>query len=157
MTKEGAKAPEFCLAGIDEKGSEKTYCLADFLHKGRDVVLYFYPKDNTPGCTAEACDFRDSFNRLSSRAFVLGVSPDSVASHRKFREKHHLNFPLLSDPEKKVLLDYEAFGKKTLYGILTHGVIRSTYVIDPDGTIRKKWIKVKARGHVDEVLAFLLK
>jgi peroxiredoxin Q/BCP len=156
MTTEGAAAPPFCLPGIDAQGSEKTLCLEDFLHQGRDIILYFYPKDNTPGCTAEACDFRDSFDRLSGRAIVLGVSPDTIASHKKFQAKHQLNFPLLSDPGKKVLGAYEAYGDKSLYGLLTRGVIRSTYLVDAEGRIIKKWIGVKAKGHVDTVLEFLL-
>lgn len=156
MNKEGEMAKEFCLPGIDAEGREATLCLKDFLHQDRDIVLYFYPKDETPGCTAEACDFRDNFSRLSGRAFVLGVSPDSAASHLKFRKHHSLNFPLLSDRDKKVLKDYEAYGYKNLYGVLTRGVIRSTYVIDPEGKVKKRWLGVRAKGHVDKVLEYLL-
>jgi len=156
MNLENEKAKDFCLPGIDAAGQEAPFCLHDFLHQGRDIILYFYPKDETPGCTTEVCDFRDDFSRLSGRAFVLGVSPDSIASHQKFRQKHSLNFPLLSDPDKKVLKEYEAYGDKSLYGILTRGVIRSTYVIDPEGTVKKRWIGVKAKGHVDKVLEYLL-
>jgi peroxiredoxin Q/BCP len=156
MSKEGEKAADFCLPGIDADGKEGTFCLKDFLHQGRDIILYFYPKDQTPGCTTEACDFRDNFSRLSGRAFVLGVSPDSVASHQRFRLKHGLNFPLLSDPDKKVMQEYDAYGDKSLYGILTRGVIRSTYVIDAEGKVKKRWIGVRAKGHVDKVLEYLL-
>jgi peroxiredoxin Q/BCP len=156
MNREGEKAGDFCLLGIDSGGREGTFCLKDFLHQSRDVILYFYPKDETPGCTKEACDFRDNFSRLSGRAFVLGVSPDSVASHLKFRMRHGLNFPLLSDPEKKVMKEYDAYGDKSLTGVLTRGVIRSTYVIDPEGKVKKRWIGVKAKGHVDKVLEYLL-
>jgi len=156
MIEDRAQAPDFCLQGIDAEGREGEFCLKDFLGRGRDLILYFYPKDETPGCTMEACDFRDNFNRLTGRAQVVGVSADSIASHRKFRENHGLNFPLLSDPEKKVLKLYDAFGKKTLYGKLITGILRSTFLIDPEGRIKKQWRKVRAKGHVDEVLGFLL-
>ena len=155
MVRESAKASAFCLSGVDEAGREQEFCLKDFLGKGKEVVLYFYPKDNTPGCTTEACDFRDNINRLAAKAAVLGVSPDSVASHMKFREKHDLNFPLLSDPDRKVLKAYGAWGEKKLYGKITLGVIRTTCIIDSSGTVRKVWTNVKVKGHVDEVLAQL--
>ncbi len=101
MVKEGDKAPDFCLKGIDEEGREREFCLKDLL--GSKLILYFYPKDNTPGCTRETCDFRDNLSRLQGKGYkVVGISPDTVESHKKFREKHSLNFPLLSDPEKKV-------------------------------------------------------
>jgi peroxiredoxin Q/BCP len=156
MIEEGAKAPDFCLQGIDADGKEGEYCLKDFLGRGRDLILYFYPKDETPGCTIEACDFRDSFNRLTGKAQVVGVSPDSIASHHQFKDNHGLNFPLLSDPEKKALTEYDAYGEKTLYGKTTTGVLRSTYLIDPQGKIKKKWHNVHAKGHVDDVLKYLL-
>lgn len=152
MITEGTKAPDFCLDGIDENRVEKRYCLSDMLKGKKPVVLYFYPKDNTPGCTAEACDFRDNMNRLTAKAVVLGVSPDSVASHKKFHEKQGLNFPLLSDPERKVCEAYGAYGEKMNYGKVTMGVIRSTFIITPDGKVKRAWPKVTVKGHVDEVL-----
>ncbi len=151
MLKEGDKAPDFCLKGIDEKGEEKEFCLKDF--KGKKVILYFYPKDNTPGCTTEACDFRDNMNVLANMGYtVLGVSPDSVNSHKKFKEKYDLNFILLSDPDKSVAESYGAFGEKKMYGKVTKGIIRSTFLIDEDGNIARAWYNVKAKGHVEKVL-----
>lgn len=143
----GAKAPAFRLP--DETGA--TRALKDFA--GRIVVLYFYPKDDTPGCTQESCDFRDNLNRLtSSGAAVLGVSADSVDSHRKFKTKHGLNFPLLSDPEHKALEAYGVWREKSLYGRKFMGIVRSTFVIDGKGVVRAAWPKVSVGGHVDEVL-----
>jgi len=155
MTEEGKKAPDFRLAGIDSEGNETEYTLSGLLAAGRPLVLYFYPKDNTPGCTTEACDFRDNYNRLTGKATVAGVSPDSTASHKKFNSQHGLNFVLLSDPGHDVLKAYEAWGEKKNYGKVYEGVIRSTYIIDPDGTIRKKMLNVKAAGHVEKVLELL--
>lgn len=147
----GDKAPEFTLDGIDAKGKEAKVSLKDL--QGKKVVLYFYPRDNTPGCTIEACDFRDSMARLSkSKATVLGVSPDKPETHIKFRDKQALNFPLLSDPDKKVSEAYGAYGEKKLYGKLSMGIIRSTFIIDKKGRIEKVWRKVKVKGHVIEVL-----
>ncbi|MBK3332526.1 peroxiredoxin [Persephonella atlantica] len=154
---EGDKAPEFCLEGLTPEGEEKNICLKDLLSEGKYLILYFYPKDNTPGCTTEACDFRDNLNVLSAKAVVAGVSPDSINSHRKFKEKYNLNFYLLSDPDKKVLEAYDAYGEKKMYGKVTKGVIRSTYIISPDGTIVKKWKNVKAKGHVAKVVEELEK
>ncbi len=151
MLKEEDKAPDFCLKGIDEKGEEKEFCLKDF--RGSKLILYFYPKDNTPGCTVEACDFRDNLNVLVERGYkVVGVSPDSVESHRKFKEKYNLNFPLLSDPDKKVAESYGAYGEKKMYGKVTKGIIRSTFLIDEEGRIKKAWYNVKAKGHVEKLL-----
>ncbi len=151
MLKEGEKAPDFCLKGIDEEGREKEFCLRDFA--GQRFILYFYPKDNTPGCTTEACDFRDNLNRLVSMGYkVVGVSPDSVESHKKFKEKYGLNFPLLSDPDKKVAQAYGAYGEKKMYGKVTKGIIRSTFIIDEEGRVAKAWHNVKAKGHVEKVL-----
>ncbi len=157
MLKEGDKAPDFCLPGLTPEGEEKEICLKDLLSEGKYLILYFYPKDNTPGCTTEACDFRDNLNVLSGKAVVAGVSPDSIKSHKKFKEKYDLNFYLLSDTEKKVLTDYDAFGEKKMYGKVTVGVIRSTYIISPDGKIVKKWRNVKAKGHVPKVVEELKK
>ncbi len=151
MVKEGEKAPDFCLKGIDEKGEEKEFCLKDF--SGKKLILYFYPKDNTPGCTTEACDFRDNLNVLVSKGYqVVGVSPDSVKSHKNFKEKYGLNFPLLSDPDKKVAEAFGAYGEKKMYGKVTKGIIRSTFLIDEDGKIAKAWRNVKAKGHVEKIL-----
>lgn len=150
MVSEGSKAPDFNLIGIDEDGTERKFSLKDL--KGKKVVLYFYPKDNTPGCTQEACDFRDNMARLRKDAVVLGVSPDSIESHKKFRDKFGLEFPLLSDTEKTVANAYGAWGEKTLYGKKSMGLIRSTFLIDEKGTVIKAWRKVKVAGHVDEVL-----
>lgn len=141
------------LQGIDIEGNEKDFSLADF--KGNKVVLYFYPKDNTSGCTQEACDFRDNFNRLSSKATVIGVSPDSIKSHLKFKENHSLNFLLISDSEHKLSEAFGTWGEKSMYGKKYMGIIRSTFLLDEQGEIVKEWRKVKVKGHVDEVLSSL--
>jgi peroxiredoxin Q/BCP len=141
------------LQGIDENSVEKEYSLAAFA--GKEVVLYFYPKDNTSGCTQEACDFRDNYNRLTSKAVVVGVSPDSIKSHKNFQEKQGLNFILLSDPEHKLAENFGTWGEKSMYGRKYMGIIRSTFVLDKTGKIRKEWRKVKIKGHVDEVLEYL--
>ncbi|MDD4556622.1 MAG: thioredoxin-dependent thiol peroxidase [Alphaproteobacteria bacterium] len=138
------------LQGIDEKGIEKTYSLADF--SGKKVVLYFYPKDSTPGCTTEACDFRDNYNRLTSKAVVIGVSPDTIASHQKFQTKKELNFILLSDPEHKLSEAFEAWGQKSFMGKKYMGIIRSTFILDEQGKVTKEWREVKVNGHVEDVL-----
>ncbi len=157
MLKEGDRAPDFCLEGLTPDGEEKQVCLKDLLSEDKYLILYFYPKDNTPGCTTEACDFRDNLNAVADRAVVAGVSPDSVNSHKKFKEKYDLNFYLLSDPDKKVLQAYDAYGEKKMYGKTTVGVIRSTYIISPEGKIVKKWRNVKAKGHVAKVIEELQK
>lgn len=146
----GAAAPAFSLP--DQDG--KTVSLADFA--GKWVVLYFYPKDDTPGCTKEACSFRDRHAELQAKgAVVLGVSGDSSASHRKFADKYSLPFPLLADTEHEVARAYGAWGTKKMYGKEYEGMIRSTVVIDPAGKVAKTWPKVKPDGHGDEVLAWL--
>ncbi|RMD49124.1 MAG: thioredoxin-dependent thiol peroxidase [Ignavibacteria bacterium] len=146
MIKEGNKAPAFTLP--DDKGEKVS--LKDFL--GKKVVLYFYPKDNTSGCTKEACDFRDNMPELGKlNAVVLGVSPDSVESHQKFKAKHDLPFTLLSDTEKKVLEKYGVWQEKSMYGRKYMGVVRTTVVIDEEGRIVKIFPKVKVNGHVEEV------
>ena len=141
------------LQGIDIDGIEKEYSLNDF--KGQKVILYFYPKDNTSGCTQEACDFRDNINRLTSFATVIGVSPDSIKSHLKFKEKQGLNFILLSDPEHKLAEAFNVWVEKSMYGRKYMGIERSTFVLDENLNIIKEWRKVKVKGHVDEVLNFL--
>lgn len=147
---EGDLAPAFTL---ESDGGEKV-SLKDY--KGKKVVLYFYPKDMTPGCTQEACDFRDSFARIKkSDAVVLGVSKDSVASHQKFKAKHDLPFALLSDSEGKVCELYGVWQEKSLYGKKFMGIVRSTFVIDEKGKILRAFPKVKVNGHVDEILDVL--
>lgn len=147
----GTRAPSFSLPS----DAGKTVSLKDFA--GKTVVLYFYPKDDTPGCTMESCDFRDSFSRLQSAgAVVLGVSKDSVASHQKFKEKFSLPFPLLSDESGKMLEAYQVWKEKSNYGKTYMGIDRTTYLIDVDakgnGTIFKVYPKVKVEGHVNEIL-----
>ncbi len=141
------------LSGIDANGIEREYSLKDFL--GKKVVLYFYPKDNTSGCTQEACDFRDNFNRLTSKATVIGVSPDSIKSHLNFQSKHGLNFILLSDPEHTLAQKFGVWAEKSMYGKKYMGIVRSTFIIGEDGEILKEWRKVKVKGHVDEVIEAL--
>ena len=141
------------LQGIDIDGIEKEYSLNDF--KGQKVILYFYPKDNTAGCTQEACDFRDNINRLTSFATVIGVSPDSIKSHLKFKEKQSLNFILLSDPEHKLAEAFNVWVEKSMYGRKYMGIERSTFVLDENLNIIKEWRKVKVKGHVDEVIDYL--
>ena len=141
------------LQGIDVDGIEKEYSLNDF--KGQKVILYFYPKDNTSGCTQEACDFRDNINRLTSFATVIGVSPDSIKSHLKFKEKQSLNFILLSDPEHKLAEAFNVWVEKSMYGRKYMGIERSTFVLDENLNIVKEWRKVKVKGHVDEVIDYL--
>jgi peroxiredoxin Q/BCP len=139
----GDVAPDFTLPDAD--GNEITLSSL----RGKPVILYFYPAASTPGCTKQACDFRDSLDHLASEGFaVLGVSPDQPSKLAKFREKESLTFPLLSDPDKKVLQAYAAYGEKKLYGKVVVGVIRSTFVIDPKGTIELAQYAVKATGHV---------
>ncbi len=151
----GAKINDFKLKGIDAEGNEKTFSLSDF--KGKDIVLYFYPKDNTPGCTQEACDFRDNYNRLTSKAVVIGVSADNIESHKKFQKQHELNFILLSDPDHTVMEQFGAWGEKKMYGKSFLGTVRSTFLIDKDGLLKKSWPNVKVKGHVDEVIEELEK
>lgn len=148
---EGENAPDFSLQGTDGK----LHSLRDYA--GRTVVLYFYPKDNTSGCTKEACGFRDLHgDLLSLGAVVLGVSKDALPSHDKFIAKFQLPFVLLSDPDAEVMQRYGAFGEKTMYGKKVTGTIRSTVVIGPDGKVLKHWAPVKkADLHPAEVLAFL--
>ena len=141
------------LQGINIDGIEKEYSLNDF--KGQKVILYFYPKDNTSGCTQEACDFRDNINRLTNFVTVIGVSPDSIKSHLKFKEKQSLNFILLSDPEHKLAEAFNVWVEKSMYGRKYMGIERSTFVLDENLNIIKEWRKVKVKGHVDEVIDYL--
>jgi peroxiredoxin Q/BCP len=146
MIEIGKRAPAFALANQDDERVR----LSDLA--GSWVVLYFYPRDDTPGCTVEACDFTagvKAFEKLD--ALVLGCSPDSTASHRKFIEKHRLGVDLLSDPTHTTMERYGAWGPKVLYGKRSVGVIRSTTVIDPRGRVAWHWARVRARGHADQV------
>jgi peroxiredoxin Q/BCP len=148
---EGKAAPAFTLK--DAAGN--TVSLGQF--KGRDVIVYFYPKDDTPGCTKEACGFRDLWGDIQALgAVVLGVSPDDAASHTRFVSKYDLPFTLLSDPDRRVMEKYGAWGEKTMYGKKTTGVIRSTVWVGKDGKVRKHWRKVaKAEAHPAQVLEAL--
>jgi peroxiredoxin Q/BCP len=146
MVDKGAKAPDFTLPADD--GSQVS--LADF--RGRKVVLYFYPKDNTPGCTTQACDLRDNYSSIQAQGgVVLGVSPDPIPSHVKFRDKYRLNFPLLSDEDHRVSEAYGVWKEKSMYGRRFWGVERSTFVIDEDGIVVEVWRKVKPKGHSQRV------
>ena len=148
---EGKKAPDFAL----ESAEGKKVSLADF--KGKDVVVYFYPKDDTPGCTKEACGFRDLWKELQrAGVVVLGVSGDAPALHQKFAAKYKLPFTLLSDPDRQLMKAWGAYGEKMMYGKKTQGVIRSTVWIGPDGVVKKHWKRVPdAAKHPDKVLEAL--
>ena len=147
MIKEGQKAPSFVLPSSDGT----TVDINDL--RGTTTVLYFYPRDNTPGCTIEAQNFRDAVPALKKLgAVVLGVSKDSIASHCKFRDKYDLSFPLLTDAEGKTMEAYGAWGDKVMYGKKMKGVIRSTIIIDKNGKVAQHWPKVSVKGHVDEVV-----
>ncbi len=142
----GMEAPDFALPS----DSGEIIRLSDF--KGKKIILYFYPKDDTPGCTKEACSFRDNLNTLQSQNIVvLGVSADSVESHKKFKEKYNLNFPLLSDEKLEVIKKYGVWKEKNLYGKKTMGIERSTFIIDENGKIIKIFRKVQVEGHVEEI------
>jgi len=146
----GDRAPAFTLP--DQDGSKVS--LRAFA--GAPVVIYFYPADDTPGCTKEACQFNDNLRAFSRAGVpVVGVSPDGAEAHTRFREKYGLRFPLLSDTDHKVMERYGAWGEKTLYGKKSVGVIRSTFLVGADGTVRRAWYHVKADGHADKVLAEL--
>jgi len=150
MPQEGDLAPDFTLPSDD--GS--TVTLSDL--RGSRVILYFYPKDDTSGCTAQACEFRDSLPRIEEKgARVLGVSPDPVRSHQKFKSKYDLNFPLLADEEHQVAEAYGVWKEKSMYGRTYLGIERSTFLIDEEGRIARAWRKVKAKGNADLVAAEL--
>jgi peroxiredoxin Q/BCP len=147
LLKEGDKAPDF--KGIDQNSNIIT--LNNF--KGKKLILYFYPKDNTPRCTAEACNLRDGYNILLDKGFtIVGVSPDSKKSHQKFIEKNNLPFSLIADTEKEILKNYDAWGLKKLYGREYESVLRTTYIIDKNGIIEKVFKKVKTKDHVNQIL-----
>jgi peroxiredoxin Q/BCP len=144
--KEGDKAPRF--KGTDQQG--KKVSLDDY--KGKKVVLYFYPKDNTPGCTAEACNLSDNYSDLMAKGFeIIGVSPDSEQSHQKFIEKYNLPFRLISDTSREILTAYGAYGEKNMYGKKVMGVLRSTYIISDDGIIEKIIRKVDTKNHTEQI------
>lgn len=150
MLHENDVAPDFTL--LSDRGEEVS--LSSF--RGQRVVVYFYPKDNTPGCTKEACSFRDDYDLfLEKGAVVIGISPDSTASHERFRAKHGLPFYLLSDPDHAVAERYGAWGEKVSYGRRTVGILRSTFVVGEDGRIIKVFPKVSPEGHAQEVLKYL--
>lgn len=150
MITEGQVAPDFTLES--DEGEQVT--LSSF--RGKKVVLYFYPKDDTPGCTKEACSFRDDYGQFTAKgAVVIGVSPDGQASHNKFRAKYELPFLLLSDPDHAVAEAYGAWGEKKMFGKAYDGILRSTFVIDENGKIAKAFINVKPAGHAQQVLPFL--
>ncbi len=147
MLEKGTKAPNF--EGKDENGN--TVKLSDFA--GKKLVLYFYPKDSTPGCTAEACDLRDNYERFLAMGYqVLGVSRDSAASHRRFIEKYSLPFHLIADTDLSILKAYEAWGEKKMYGKTTEGTLRTTYVIDEKGIIIDAIAKVDTKNHTAQIL-----
>ena len=148
--KEGDKAPDFTAK--DQNG--KTISLADF--KGKTVILYFYPKDDTPGCTAEACDFRDNYQSLLSKGFeVIGVSTDGEKSHKKFETKYNLPFPLIADEEKNIVEAYGVWGEKSMYGKTYMGTTRKTFIIDADGNLKKIIDKVDTKAASQQVLEVL--
>jgi thioredoxin-dependent peroxiredoxin len=144
--KEGNKAPDF--TALDQDG--KKVKLSSFRGK-KNIILYFYPKDMTPGCTTQACDFRDQQKNFKSTV-ILGVSIDSQERHQKFIEKYDLPFTLLADIDKKVVEKYGVWQEKKLYGKIFMGIVRSTFIIDKTGTVRKKFVKVKVKNHIEEVL-----
>lgn len=147
MLKAGDKAPDFKL----ESDSGETLSLKEL--KGMKVVVYFYPKDNTSGCTKEACDFRDAIKSFKRKnTLIIGVSKDSIASHKKFKEKFELPFILLSDETAKMLNDYGVWKEKSMYGKKYMGIERTTFLINEKGTIERIWNKVKVPGHIDEIL-----
>ncbi len=151
MLEKGILAPDFCLQDKDQN----TVCLSDF--KGKKVVLYFYPKDNTPGCTRQACAFADNYERFRQNDIVvIGISKDTVASHQKFAEKYQLPFILLADPELKAIKAYDVWQEKKMYGKVSMGIVRSTYVIDEKGNIEKVIPKAKPDTNAQEILDYLL-
>ena len=148
--KVGDIAPDF--KGIDQNGNEISR--SSFL--GKKLILYFYPKDDTPGCTAEACDLRDNYIMWIEKGFaVVGVSPDSVASHQKFVTKYELPFPLISDPDKVIIKAYGAWGSKKMYGKEYEGLLRTTFVIDDNGVIMQMFTKVQTKDHTQQILKTL--
>lgn len=151
MIEQGMKAPDFLLT--DKDGNE--YSLNDF--SGKYLVIYFYPKDNTSGCTRQACAFRNAYVDITARgATVVGISRDSAASHTKFADKYQLPFILLSDPERSAIEAYGVWQEKKLYGKTSFGIVRTTFLIDPHGTVVKVWNKVKPDTNAEEILSYLV-
>ena len=143
----GDKAPDF--KGIDQDGA--SISLKDFI--GKKVVLYFYPKDDTPGCTAEACNLRDNYSELRKKGYeIVGVSADDEVSHKKFSDKYELPFSLIADTNKKILQSYNAWGEKNMYGKKYMGILRKTYIIDENGKIEKIFDKVDTKNHTEQIL-----
>lgn len=146
ILKTGDLAPE--VKGVDQNG--KTISLKDF--KGKKVIIYFYPKDDTPGCTAEACNLRDNFNDWISKGFIIiGISPDPITSHKKFAEKYNLPFSLISDSDKEILQTYNAWGEKKMYGKTYQGVLRKTFILDENHKIEKIIEKVDTKDHTNQI------
>lgn len=151
----GDKLPEFSLSGIDEKGIEKQFSNKDFL--GKNLIIYFYPKDNTPGCTTESCNFNALLPKIKSKAGIIGVSADSLASHLKFQKKYGLQFPLLSDANTKFANQMGAFKNKLFAKLLSKGIVRTTFLVDAKGVVKFVWKNVTVSGHDEEVLTQLEK
>lgn len=150
LLEKGTKAPDF--SGLNQNG--ETISLSNF--KGKKVILYFYPKDNTPGCTAESCNLSDNYQYWLNKGYeVIGVSPDSVASHKKFADKYSFKFNLIADTEQQVLEAYGAWGEKSMYGKKYMGVLRTTYVIGEDGTIEEVFSKVDTKTHTEQIIKAL--
>lgn len=149
MIQQGMKAPDFTLQ--DKDGNQVS--LSQFL--GRKVILYFYPRDNTPGCTVQACSFRDAYDVLKEKAVVIGVSKDGMGSHQKFAQKYQLPFLLLSDPQRQAIEAYGVWQEKKLYGKISMGVARTTFLIDEDGVVEKVFQKVKPAENAREILEYL--
>lgn len=150
ILEKGMEAPLF--SGVNQNG--ETISLAAF--KGKKVILYFYPKDNTPGCTAESCNLSDNYDYWLNKGYeVIGVSPDSVASHRKFADKYSFKFNLVADTDQQILQAYGAWGEKSLYGKTYMGVLRSTFIIDADGVIEKVFAKVETKNHTEQIIKAL--
>ncbi len=150
MLTEGSKAPEFTLP--DHAGNKVS--LSDF--KGKSVLVYFYPKDNTPGCTKEACSLRDGYEQIQAKnAVVIGISADSQKSHTNFKTKYNLPFYLLSDPDREVIKSFGAWGEKSMYGKTYEGIMRYSFLVDKNGVVKKVWNKVNTAAHADEVLEAL--
>ena len=148
--KEGDRAPD--IQGKDQHGETLTFDR----FAGQKVILYFYPKDNTPGCTSEACNLRDNYQELKDMGFeIIGVSPDTIESHQKFSDKNQLPFRLISDPDRKILQDYDVWGEKQMYGKVYEGVHRTTFVISEDRHIEKIFKKVKTKDHARQILEAL--
>jgi len=144
---EGIKAPQ--IVSTDQNGND--FKLSDYL--GKKIILFFYPKDNTPGCTAEACDLRDNYDLLKKKGFLIfGISPDTVKSHHRFIEKHNLPYPLIMDENKEIMESYGVWGEKKLYGRTYMGVLRTTYIISEEGLIEKVFKKVMTKTHTDQIL-----